>query len=268
MAFADPYIDPATGILRNNVNAQTQVALDKAEGDLVYARLIQLLEAPPRPTGDLNELSAIHGHLFQDLYDWAGDVRTVDIYKSAPFMPVSFVHRGAQHASEQLHEDGDLKGLSRGRFVSRLAHHYAQFNFVHPFREGNGRTQRFMFSRIARDAGWEIDWQKVTGEINNMASRVAHEAVEIGPLQQMFDRIVTEATPPSDRDDVWSLRERIRLSATSPHVQISESLQELADDIRDMVKRIGQQGIDAHGGEGQYLDEPRRDPGPTGPEAL
>lgn len=272
MAFTDPYVDPATGILRNKINAQTQVALDVAEGDLVYARMIQLLQAPPRPSGDLDELSAVHSHLFQDLYDWAGQVRTVDIRKqgenAVPFMPVSVVHRGIQNAGEQLHADNDLKGLSRDRFVSRLAHHYDQFNYAHPFREGNGRTQRFMFSRIARDAGWELDWQQVTGEINNTASRIAGDTGEIGPLHQMFGHIVTEATPQADRGDTWSRLEAIRLGAPLRHVQLPESLQELTDNIRGIASQIGNKVLEERGGEAHYWEGSGRDPGPTGPETT
>lgn len=190
MASPDPYIDPATKILRNKVNAQTQVALDTAEGDLVYVRTIQLLKSQPEPTGDLTELAAIHRHLFHDLYDWAGEIRTVDIRKpaegAAPFMPVSLVRRGGQRAAEDLHNDNDLKGLSRDQFVSCLVHHYDQFNYVHPFREGNGRTQRFMFSRIAHDAGWSLDRQRVTGETNDHASRVANDHQALQPLDAMF----------------------------------------------------------------------------------
>lgn len=203
MAFPDPYTDPATGILRNKVNAQTQVALETAEGDLVYARMVQLLKSPPEPTGDLAELCAIHRHLFQDLYDWAGEIRTVDIRKpiegTTPFMPVSFVHRGGRYAAEDLYNDNELKGLSQDQFVSRLAHHYEQFNYVHPFRDGNGRTQRFMFSRIAYDAGWSLDWQRVTGETNDQASRLATDQQDFRPLELMFGQIVEKAVPPGNR---------------------------------------------------------------------
>ena len=77
--FVDPYLDPETGVLRNLVGARTQTALDTAEGDLTFTRLVQLMDHPVRPTGDLHELRAIHAHLFQDLYPWAGQLRTVDI---------------------------------------------------------------------------------------------------------------------------------------------------------------------------------------------
>lgn len=80
--FVDPYLDPETGLLRNKVGARTKVALEEAEGDLSFARLIQFMDHPVKPTGDLDELRSIHRHLFQDVYDWAGELRTVDIRKN------------------------------------------------------------------------------------------------------------------------------------------------------------------------------------------
>ena len=81
--FVDPYLDPETGLLRNLVGAREHATLVAAEGALVFARAIQVLDKPPRPTGDLTELRAIHRFLFQDLFDWAGQIRTVDIRKKA-----------------------------------------------------------------------------------------------------------------------------------------------------------------------------------------
>lgn len=72
----DPYLDPDTGLLRNLVGTQTKSELDAAEGALVVARALQLRDHPIRSTGDLDEFSAIHRHLFQDVYPWPG--------KSAP----------------------------------------------------------------------------------------------------------------------------------------------------------------------------------------
>lgn len=116
--FVDPYLDPETGNLRNNVGARTQVALDEAEGDLTVARLIQLLDHPPQATGDLEELRAIHGHLFQDVYPWAGQMRTVDIRKSVeggePFQPVAMIGRTLDHVLAELRADGDLRGMRQG----------------------------------------------------------------------------------------------------------------------------------------------------------
>jgi len=75
----DPYVDPATGILRNLVGATDRPSLDEAEGALAFARLVQLSDHEAPGTRDLAELCGIHRHLFQDVYDWAGMPRgTID----------------------------------------------------------------------------------------------------------------------------------------------------------------------------------------------
>lgn len=214
--FADPYLDAETGLLRNKVGAKAQSALDKAEGDLVFARLVQLMAHPVEPTGDLDELRAIHRHLFQDIYDWAGELRTVDIRKNVEgaqfFLPVPMIGRAAAYCAEELRADNDLRGMSREQFIDRLAYHYDQFNYLHPFREGNGRTQRVFWNRVARDAGWQLDWRKVHGATNDRASRAAAEERDLGPLREMLDQIVSQASPQGERDAAWRVAEHAHLS--------------------------------------------------------
>lgn len=219
--FSDPYFDPETGILRNIIGARTQIALDEAEGDLSFARLLQLMDHPPRATGDLEELRAIHRYLFQDVYPWAGELRTVDIRKNIeggePFLPVSMIERAAAHVAAELRTDHHLRGMARERFIERLAHHYDQLNYVHPFREGNGRVQRVFWNRVARDAGWQLDWRGVYGAINDRACRIAAEHRDLGPLKEMFDQIVTLAPSLEERDKDWYAAERARLSFPIKH---------------------------------------------------
>lgn len=214
--FLDPYLDPETGVLRNLVGARTKDALEDAEADLSFARLMQLMEHPPKATGDLAELRAIHRYLFQDVYEWAGQLRTVDIRKDVEgagfFLPVAMIDRAAGFAASELRDENMLRGLARDRFIERLAYHYEQFNYIHPFREGNGRTQRVFWNRITRDAGWQLDWRPVQGPANDRACRAASDQQDFAPLREMFSQIVTKATPARRRDDIWLAAERARLS--------------------------------------------------------
>lgn len=193
--FVDPYLDPTTGTLRNLIGARTRDALDRAEADLTTARLIDLHHQRIRPSRDLDELCAIHRYLFQDVYDWAGQVRTVDIRKNIEgadyFLPVALIPRAAGFTAQELAADDYLRGMGRSAFIERLAHHYDQLNYMHPFREGNGRTQRAFWDRVARDAGWQLSWLTVTGAVNDHASRVAAESQDLAPLIEMFEQIVT-----------------------------------------------------------------------------
>jgi cell filamentation protein len=192
--FVDPYVDPSAGILRNLVSARTQAELDQIEADLVQARTINLPNQKIRRTADLQELRAIHRYLFADIYDWAGHLRTVDIRKnvagSTYFVPVTLIERAASFVAAELEADNYLRGMSRDHFISRLAHHYDQLNYIHPFREGNGRTQRLFWDRVSLAAGWRLSWLSVTGETNDHASRVAAETQDLSPLMAMFDEVV------------------------------------------------------------------------------
>ncbi|MGD7002254.1 Fic/DOC family protein [Corynebacterium halotolerans] len=187
----DPYYDDSGEVLRNLVGAATPADLAVAEADLVFARTVQLDAVELPDTRDLAELQAIHRHLFQDVYPWAGEVRTVDIRRSEEgFLPVVALDRAAGIAASDLHTDHYLQGLDRERFVARLAHHYDQFNYIHPFREGNGRTQRVFWTRVAAAAGWELDWRNVSGEDNDRVSRIAAEERNLTPLVEMLERVV------------------------------------------------------------------------------
>lgn len=191
---SDPYLDPTTGVLRNKVGALTRADLASAEGALAFARAVELADTPVPATGDLNEFRAIHRHLFQDVYDWAGELRTINMRKLTPgaelFMPEHLIDRAASVAAGELRNDRMLRGLDRPKFIERLSYHYDQWNHLHPFRDGNGRTQRLFWDRIATDAGWRLDWRTVRGEVNNEACRIASEQRDFAPLHQMFHSIV------------------------------------------------------------------------------
>ena len=89
------------------------------------------------------------------------------------FFPFQRLVDGADNTFAQLHEDRLLRGQDPARFVERLTVHLDQVNHLHPFREGNGRTQRIFFEQVAEQAGYRIDWEQVTGALNEAAFRAA-----------------------------------------------------------------------------------------------
>jgi cell filamentation protein len=107
------YFIPGTSTLRNRVGALTLDALRDAENDLVEARVIELREAPDvlgDRSYDLAYLRAIHGQLFQDVYVWAGDVRTVGIEKGdESFCPPGSISQAMDHVAAEIHHLEQLK---------------------------------------------------------------------------------------------------------------------------------------------------------------
>ena len=192
--FVDPYIDPQSGILRNLVGATTYDELNNAEGELVAIRMSQFIECLPiQPIGSLDDLCFIHHWLFQDIFDWAGKIRTVEIRKrtdgSEFFLPSVNIATGIEWSQGELRRDHFLVGLSPNNFINRIAYHYDNYNFVHPFREGNGRTQRLMWSMICHQAGYDLDWRLASGEENDEARRLAAEEQDYTGLIKMFEKI-------------------------------------------------------------------------------
>lgn len=194
--FVDPYLDPSSGVLKNLVGATSYDELRNAEGELVSARTNEfLVQLPLHPTGTLNDFCFIHQFLFQDIYEWAGKIRTVEIRKnevgSEFFLPSPNIEQGFAWAKEELDKDGQLQNLGKKAFITRLAYHYDNYNFIHPFREGNGRTQRLFWSLISHDAGYDLDWRKVSGDENDEASRAAAEDGDLQGLIKLFDKIAS-----------------------------------------------------------------------------
>ena len=145
----------------------------------------------------------------------------LNVYRRSPgaefFLPVAMIERASEFAVGELAAEGMLRGLDRERFISRLAYHYDQVNYIHPFREGNGRAQRVFWNRIALDAGWQLDWRPVHGQVNDLASRAASDQRDLAPLQAMFGEIVAPAPPVRKRDGAWREAERERMSFTNPN---------------------------------------------------
>lgn len=189
-ALLDPYLDPFWQILRNKVHARTAAELAASETELVLVRSMQLTENPIEGRYDLPHVQAIHRHLFQDVYPFAGELRTVNLRKADDvdgwFVPADQLAAAAAVTFGQLKQDKFLRGRPREEFVSGLAEHLAAVNHLHAFREGNGRTQRVFFSQLSARAGYLLHWERVSAEENIAASR-AGAAVWVPLLDRMVE---------------------------------------------------------------------------------
>jgi cell filamentation protein len=144
MSFVDPYFDKTIGDLRNLLGAKSSKELHELEPQIVFANELELESINIPRTNDLSELLDIHAQLFKGVYDWAGKIRTVDIKKNSAssdyFLIVSKITDASAYVFSQLAKENFLKGLQKNIFIDRLAYFYDQLNYIHPFREGNGRA--------------------------------------------------------------------------------------------------------------------------------
>ena len=169
----DPYVDEETGILKNLLGCRTEEELSLKERELSYLRQTELWLHPIEPSFDLAHLQAIHKHLFQDVYSWAGRLRTIDISRDETlFAPHSRIEPYAQTVFAQL--AAERHTLAAVDIAGRLAHYLGEINAMHPFREGNGRTQRIFIDELAKENGYTILWSRCSQQEMIAASVAAH----------------------------------------------------------------------------------------------
>jgi cell filamentation protein len=187
----DPYADPVTGVLLNKLGLGTTAELEVAEREITHAALILLRESPVQPSYDLAHLCAMHQRIFGDIYEWVGEIRTVSIAKGSLFCLPQYIETSAADVFRALRGENFLRGLGRDALVRRLADYLGEVNAIHPFREGNGRTQRAFFEQLARDAGFTLAWQHLDAARNIEASASAmHGNTE--PMRKMLETLVTD----------------------------------------------------------------------------
>ena len=189
----DPYSDPVTGVLYNKLGLRSTAALEAAEREITHAALILLDESPVSPSYDLSHLQEIHKRIFGDIYQWAGQIRTVAIAKGAVFCLPQYIASSAAGIFRALHDEGCLRGLHHDTFVGRLAYYLGEVNALHPFREGNGRAQRAFFGQLARDAGFTLAWQHLD-PVRNVEASAAIMRGDPEPMREMLGALVRDGT--------------------------------------------------------------------------
>ena len=157
----DPYCYPNTNVLRNRLGIKEMELLEEVEREIssICAGLIGFI----RPPYNLAYLCSMHTQLFGDLYEWAGELRRIDITKGQTrFCNVNFIGTQINSLFDSLAKDGYLVDLDYDIFIDKFAEYYCEFNMIHPFREGNGRVQRLFFEHLAINAEYRISFESVS----------------------------------------------------------------------------------------------------------
>jgi cell filamentation protein len=190
----DPYVYPGTGCLRNRLGIREAVELERAEAARTSVTLALLARNPLPGNYDLTHLSAFHRRIFGDIYEWAGELRSVAIAKDeSVFALPEHIEAYLAGVFAELAVEDHLRGLARERFLDRITYFHAELNAAHPFREGNGRAQRAFLGQLARDAGYTLAWQRLERERNIEAARASHRG-EFSPLHELLDELLEPCT--------------------------------------------------------------------------
>ena len=176
------YCYPDSDVLINKLNIKEQEKLYVFERKLTMLRLLELIDKPIKGNFDFEHLQSIHRYIFQDIYEWAGEVRKVDIAKGNMFCNVNFIDSQAEEIFGKLKAENYLTGLSEDAFVKKLSYFFSEINALHPFREGNGRSQREFIRSLAMKNGYSISFADISQEEMVKASQASflcdYEAME------------------------------------------------------------------------------------------
>jgi cell filamentation protein len=154
--YIDPdetYTEPKTGVLRNLANISDLDILLFVESSAVTKRIKELFENPIKIKG-IESLFAIHKYLFQDIYVWAGKKRKVEISKDGkPFFPTTHFENAYRYIDTLILNYKNTNSNNKQELAEKLAEILDSVNYLHPFREGNGRAQREFLRMLALEKG-------------------------------------------------------------------------------------------------------------------
>ncbi|EJF78988.1 BID domain-containing T4SS effector [Bartonella doshiae] len=198
------YTYPKTTTLKNKYGTKNlKTFLDKCSHDTTKA-MINLREEPLPEQFDSSYLCYIHKRLFSNTFEWAGQLRNIPFTfedGTTAAMPemkrtgwenafaIGYeIQEGLQRLDQALAEKNNLQGLTREEFISEAMEMFNSLNHIHPFREGNGRTQRVFFENLAKAAGHQLEFSLVTKERMMIASVAVTEG-NLEPMQHLFEDI-------------------------------------------------------------------------------
>ncbi len=145
-------------VLENKLGIKSSVELANAEEKISKKKALQLFELgllDKMQAGTFDSLSAIHKYLFDEIYDFAGQIRNVNIAKgNFRFAPLMYLNAAIKN----------IEKMPQSNFDEIIAK-YIEMNIAHPFREGNGRSTRIWLDLILKtELGKVVDWSKVDKE--------------------------------------------------------------------------------------------------------
>ena len=150
------YCYPDSDVLINIPGIKDKDKLSALETKLTWTRLSELQEKPIKGKFDFNHLKKIHQYIFQDLYEWAGEERTVEIGKGNLFCTVVCIQDYARSVFGKYYSQCYANKDNFDDFVRVLADNYGDLNALHPFREGNGRAQREFARLVCLSCGYDF----------------------------------------------------------------------------------------------------------------
>lgn len=184
-----------TTCLINKLDIRDEKQLDSVEAQITVAKISILQHTPIVGNFDFEHYKAIHKFIFEDLYDWAGNPRVVDISKKGTsFVKAENIAEIAKACFGRLKNQNYFKNLGLDDFVEKITDFYCVTNNLHPFREGNGRTQRVFLSQLALNAGYEMNFSNIDADELILATIQASNGIDTY-LKDVLREIINPIEP-------------------------------------------------------------------------
>lgn len=181
---------PGTTVLINKLGLQNQDALDEVETVAVALRSIEIESEQSDAPFTFDFYCNLHKRLFGDLYEWAGELRTIDISKKGTaFYPASSLNELGNAKFDRLQKMNEFRSLDRPQLIDEITDFYHELNMLHPFREGNGRTQRLFFQLLLNRSGCSINFAECDTDELMAATIYAAQGIK-SYLHDFFDKSI------------------------------------------------------------------------------
>jgi len=181
-----------TSCLINKFGITDDKQLSLIEGQITFAKGSELERNPIKGNFDFEHYKAIHKYLFDEIYEWAGKIRTVDMSKKGTnFAKANEIEKLADACFLRLKSKNYFKRQEFDEFISNIVDFYCVTNMLHPFREGNGRTQRIFISQLIRYSGYDINFSSINTD--DLMSATIHAANGIDDfLKEIFKNAIQQ----------------------------------------------------------------------------
>lgn len=223
--MADKYCYPNTDVLKNKYNIIDKAQLFSAEKDATILRVQELQENPVKGKFDFKHLKEIHKYIFQDIYEWAGETREVEIGKGNLFCLVANINSYAEDIFKRYFRECFALKNDKEKFVKALAKNYGDLNALHPFREGNGRTQREFARLVCLECGYDFSLKNTTHQEMLTASKLSFDEGDNSLLENIFNNAVQELKDLNKEENLRILTEDDINSKVIQHKYIEEDLE-------------------------------------------
>lgn len=182
-----------TTCLINKFNIRDDKLLAKVEGDITFAKTVELENDPIKGNFDTDYYKKIHRYLFEDLYDWAGKFRRVNISKKGTqFTDFDKLETLCDKLFRRLESMNYLSGMTYLEFIDEIVDVYCSLNMLHPFREGNGRTQRVFIAQLIKHNGYSINFSEIDKDLLMIATIQSAQGITDN-LKMLFMEAIHDA---------------------------------------------------------------------------